>query len=222
MARIGLFGGTFNPIHNGHLRAALEVKEGFPLDRCVLIPAALPPHKASAHIVKASDRLEMIRLALENQAGLDISDIELKRSGPSYTIDTVAHFSSQSLEKTEPYLIIGFDAFMELDTWKSYQQLLQAVPFIVLTRPTVGPNGWVAQKRLIQRFLEANISTDYKWDDQKRCFFHGVWQSIFFHAVTALDISSSHIRQMLRNGYSIRFLVPDKVIEHIRKKGLYR
>ncbi len=112
--RFGLFGGTFNPIHLGHLRAALEVKEGFELEEIFLIPAALPPHKIPGEVVDAGDRLHMLNLALEDTAGLSVSDVELKRSGPSYSIDTVNHFKSALPEKSEIYLVMGLDAFLEI------------------------------------------------------------------------------------------------------------
>ena len=90
--KIGLFGGTFNPIHFGHLRAALEVREGCGLDRVLLIPAAVPPHKESGALAAAADRLRMIELAVEGEPGITVSDVETRRGGPSYTVDTVRHF----------------------------------------------------------------------------------------------------------------------------------
>ena len=122
--RFGLFGGTYNPVHIGHLRAALEVKEGFSLDEVFLIPAALPPHKMPGEVADADDRLHMLSLALEDAPGLTISDVELKRSGPSYTIDTVQHFKRNAPDQFQIYLIMGMDAFLEIDTWKSYDELL--------------------------------------------------------------------------------------------------
>jgi nicotinate-nucleotide adenylyltransferase len=94
--RIGLFGGTFDPIHFGHLRAALEVKEGFDLDQIVLIPAAVPPHKTDRQVTDAADRLRMAEMAVKGNSVFTVSDIELKRSGPSYSIDTIDHFKKSS------------------------------------------------------------------------------------------------------------------------------
>ncbi|HEX5679502.1 MAG TPA: nicotinate-nucleotide adenylyltransferase, partial [Desulfobacterales bacterium] len=107
--RVGLFGGTFNPIHFGHLRAALEVKEGFGLTQIFLIPAAIPPHKAREGVAPAADRLRMIGLAVDGEPGLTPSDVEIRRSGPSDTIDTVRHFQREFAGAAEIFLIMGLD-----------------------------------------------------------------------------------------------------------------
>ncbi len=133
--RFGLFGGTFNPVHLGHLRAALEVKEGFELEKIFLIPAALPPHKIPGEVADGGDRLHILNLALEDTPGLSVSDVELTRSGPSYTIDTVHHFKRTLPEKSQIYLIMGLDAFLEINSWKSYEELLVQIPIIVINRP---------------------------------------------------------------------------------------
>ena len=133
--RIGLFGGTFNPIHRGHLWAASEVIKRFNLDQFFLIPAALPPHKTPGAVANADDRLEMIHLAIADLSGLTVSDVELNRPGPSYTIDTVRHFKNTLANDSRIYLIMGLDAFLEIDTWKSYTELLEQIAFIVMARP---------------------------------------------------------------------------------------
>ncbi|MBU4209797.1 MAG: nicotinate (nicotinamide) nucleotide adenylyltransferase, partial [Proteobacteria bacterium] len=139
MEHIGLFGGTFNPIHVGHLRAIQDVQNRFALDKCYLIPAALPPHKEPGDVVDAKYRLEMIRLAVSEYSdrlnSVIISDVELKRSGPSYTVDTVNHFKSILPYNSRLYFILGIDAFLEIDTWKSYSDLFYLTAFIVMARP---------------------------------------------------------------------------------------
>ena len=114
--RIGLFGGTYNPIHFGHLRAATEVREAFELDRVILIPAAQPPHKRAGNLAPSEDRLKMVRLAVENDPALEISDVEIRRSGPSYTFDTIQHFKEKLAADAQIYLILGLDAVLEIDT----------------------------------------------------------------------------------------------------------
>ncbi len=219
--RYGLFGGTFNPIHLGHLRAALEVKEGFELEEIFLIPAALPPHKIPGEVVDAGDRLHMLNLALEDTAGLSVSDVELKRSGPSYSIDTVNHFKSALPEKSEIYLVMGLDAFLEIDSWKSYEELLVQVPIIVINRPKTDSRlrrvGWED----MHDHLRSSISGDYKFSEEPSCYSAGGKQSIYTFEVTALDISSTGIRSLINEGRSIGYLVPRKAAEFITSRGLY-
>jgi nicotinate-nucleotide adenylyltransferase len=220
--RFGLFGGTFNPVHLGHLRAALEVKEGFELEEIILIPAALPPHKLPLELVDAADRLHMLNLALKDAAsGLSVSDVELKRSGPSYTIDTVKHFKSALPEKSQIYLVIGLDAFLEIDSWKSYEALLELVPIIVMNRPTtdgrLNSGGW----ELMDDYLKSGISGDYKFSELHSSYRAGGRKPIYIFEVTALDISSTRIRSLIKEGRSIKYLVPPKAAEFINSRGLY-
>jgi nicotinate-nucleotide adenylyltransferase len=192
--RIGLFGGTFNPVHIGHLRAALEVKEGFDLDQVILIPAALPPHKMPGDVADAADRLHMLNQALEDSPGLTISDVELKRSGPSYTIDTVQHFKHTLPDQSRIYLIMGMDAFLEIDTWKSYDELLLQIPFIIINRPKSGSAvsdfGW----KFMENFLASKISADYVFSESQSCYRAPNKQPIYVFEVTSLDISSTRVR----------------------------
>ena len=218
--RIGLFGGTFNPVHIGHLRAAVEVKEGFELDEIFIIPAALPPHKMPGEVAEAADRLHMLDLALEDTSGLSVSDVELKRSGPSFTIDTVHHFINTLPVESRIYLIMGLDAFLEIDSWKSFEELLALIPFIVLNRPTVGDQsgfGW----RVMEDFLKTNLSAEYEFLESQACYQRAEKQPIFVYEVTALDISSTIIRKLIKKGLSIDYLVPQNVVEYIKSKGLY-
>ena len=219
--RFGLFGGTFNPIHLGHLRAALEVKEGFELEKIFLIPAALPPHKISSEVVDAGDRLHMLNLAIEDTDGLSVSDVELKRSGPSYTIDTVNHFKRALPEESEIYLIIGLDAFLEINSWKSYEALLVQVPIIVINRPKTGNYissvGW----ERLDDFLKTSISGGYNFSKFKSSYLADGKQPIHIFEVTVLDISSTRIRSLIKEGRSIRYLAPRKAAKFINSRGLY-
>jgi nicotinate-nucleotide adenylyltransferase len=219
--RIGLFGGTFNPIHFGHLRSALEVKEGFALDEVFLIPAALPPHKLSGEVAAAADRLHMIGLALEDSPGLKLSDIELKRSGPSYTIDTVQYFKQTLPADSRIFLIMGLDAFLEIDTWKAYKELLQEVSFIVVNRPRAGIHADGFRWKALQDYLQARISAEYAFDGSRRGFLAPGNPPIHVFEVTALDISSTGLRRLIKNGRAIEYLVPRKVAEYIKIKGIY-
>lgn len=219
--RIGLFGGTFNPVHIGHLRAALEVKEGFELDEVILIPAALPPHKIPGEVAEAADRLQMLNLALEESPHFKLSDVELKRAGPSYTIDTVEHFKQTLPDQSRIYLIMGMDAFLEIDTWKSYDELLVQIPLIVINRPKPGcafnDCGWES----MENYLKSKISKDFVFSESQNCYCAKNKQPIYVFTVTGLDISSTRVRDLIGAGRSIRYLVPQKVAEFINSKGLY-
>jgi len=222
LERIGLFGGTFNPIHLGHLRSALEIKEGFDLDKMFFIPAALPPHKQSEGVENATDRLEMIRLGIAHSSDLGVSDIELKRSGPSYTIDTIHHFRSISSDDTELFFVVGSDAFLELNTWKSYKELLQLIPFIVMVRPDSECNDINIKIEHLKDFLTSKVSRDFAYIAADTCYAHPNMPSVYIQNVTPLGISSTKIRESIHSGRSIQFLVPKAVEEYIKTKGLYK
>jgi nicotinate-nucleotide adenylyltransferase len=218
---IGLFGGTFNPIHLGHLRAAQEVKDGFGLAKVYFIPSAIPPHKGFSGLAKAQDRYQMLAEAIYDNPGFVASDVEIKREGRSYTIDTVLHFLS-ILEKDTPcYLIVGSDAFLEIDTWKSYRELFDLIPFIVMKRPSEisGPGDFY---NTLAQFITSNITGGYELSKDASCFQHAVKKPVCFYDVTPMDISSTRIRDRVRQGLSVKYLVPDVVDKYIQTKGLYQ
>jgi nicotinate-nucleotide adenylyltransferase len=219
---IGLYGGTFNPIHFGHLRTAWEVREAFGLTSVVFIPAAIPPHKRSGRIEDARNRLKMIQLALEDCQGFQVSDVELQRSGPSYTIDTVKHFKSTLPGDFEFYFIIGSDAFLEINTWKSFRELLTLIPFIVMARPRPASRAEDGRLGVLQDFLWSKISRDFVFQPESQCYHHAEMMPVYVQNVTPLDISSTKIREMIREGRSARFLIPDSVEKYIHNKGLYQ
>jgi nicotinate-nucleotide adenylyltransferase len=220
--RIGLFGGTFNPIHRGHLRAASEVIKRFNLDQIFLIPAALPPHKTPGLVASAADRLEMINLAIADLCGLTVSDVELKRPGPSYTIDTIHHFKCTVVLDARIYLIMGLDAFLEIHTWKSHRGLLEQIAFIVMARPgkdhSDARQGW----RIMENYLKSTLSADYQFDAARACYTSAGQQPIYIVDIDALDISSTEIREKVKRKQRIENLVTPEVADYIRLKGLYR
>lgn len=224
--RIGLFGGTFNPVHLGHLRAALEVEETFHLDRVVLIPALIPPHKSGSYqhgndIAAAEDRIHMLRLAVEGHLAFDVSDIEFARTGPSYTVDTVHYFCSRMPSDARLFFVLGEDAFFELDTWKSYHELLLSISLIVMARPGSGTGDFADRRNQVGKYLKSAVSSGYSHSTVHDRFVHSSLQPIYFVSFPALDISATRIRKLARQGRSIQYLVPDKVERHIKKKGLY-
>lgn len=220
MRKIGIFGGTFNPVHLGHLRAAIEVRQGFGLDAVYLVPSADPPHKSSENLAPAAERFAMVRQAIEEHPGLRASDIELKRSGPSFTIDTICAFRKNLPKSVWLYLIMGIDAFRDIATWKSYQDLLHLAPVIVIDRPGIEP--LVSEGRMaIEEMINSPELDGYECSQDNACYLHCEKQPIFVFNVTPLDISSTRIRELVGKGEPIDFLVPDSVKQHITDKGLY-
>lgn len=220
--RIGLFGGTFDPVHRGHLEVALDVYTGLSLEKVVFVPAALPPHKMPVRIADAEDRMTMLQLALAAYPQFRSSDVELQRSGPSYTIDTVHHFRSRYQGRAEVLLMIGLDAFLEIDTWKSYKELFASVQMVVMSRPKDDRLQIDGYHQQIEAYLKSTISTDYLYLPENRIFKHHVYQPIIPFTVTPLAISATQIRHHIAADRSIQDLVPETVAAYIKKRGLYR
>ncbi len=222
LSKIGILGGTFDPIHLGHLRAAVEIQEGFGLDAVYLIPAAIPPHKQRSDIAAPEDRLEMVRRATEDIPVLRASDIEVKRQGPSYTIDTICAFREKLPPAVWVYLILGIDAFLEIRTWKAYEDLLHIVPSIVIDRPA--PEGHVrtSLENAIETLMRSGTLAGYECSMDTPCYEHCEKQPIFTFNVTPMEISSSRIRELIRQGRRIDYLVPPRVQAYIEARGLYR
>lgn len=222
MNNIGLYGGTFNPIHYGHLRTAWEVKEAFNLASVVFIPAAIPPHKNPGQIENTHDRMEMIRLAVENRRGFELSDVELQRAGLSFTVDTVKYFQTIGAGKAKYYFIIGSDAFLEINTWKSFRELLSLISFIVMMRPDPDLKDSEGPFLMLHDFLCRKISKDFVFQSDQACYHHPDLMPVYVQKVTPLSISSTKIREMIREGRSAGFLIPDAVENYIHTKGLYQ
>lgn len=204
---IGIFGGTFDPVHYGHLRSALEVKELFGLDEVRLIPSFQPPHR-DLPSVTATMRLHMLQLAITNQAGLIVDTRELDRAGPSYMVDTLKSLHEDF--PTQPLLLfIGSDAFEKLTSWHCWQQLFEYAHIVVLTRP-----GYATEA--LDSFFYQRLANDKVELSQTPAGL------VFFQPVTQLDISATAIRQMIALKQSPRFLLPESVIEYINQNQLYQ
>jgi nicotinate-nucleotide adenylyltransferase len=219
--RIGLFGGTFNPIHNGHLWAALEVKKSFNLDQIYLIPAAVPPHKTPGMVANADDRLQMINLAIAGRSGITVADVELRRPGPSFTIDTVWHFKHKLKKGSRIFLMMGLDSFLEIHTWKSYKELLEQIAFIVIARPTEAYPDAQQSRKILEDYFKSRLSADYELSAGGDSCLAKRKQPIHFCDIKALDISSTVIREKVKGKQAIENWVPPQVAEYIQLKGLY-
>lgn len=204
---IGIFGGTFDPVHYGHCRSALEIKELFALDEVRLIPAFHPPHRDQPQATAAM-RLQMLRLAVNHQPGLVVDTRELERAGPSFMVYTLKSlhedFPSQTL-----LLFIGSDAFEHLTHWHCWRQLFDYAHVVVMTRP-----GYALQP--LDDFFAVRLAQDKTELSQTPAGL------IYFQPVTQLDISATAIRNMIAINQSPGFLLPEAVIEYIHKNQLYK
>jgi len=212
---VGLFGGTFDPIHYGHLRAAEEVREGLGLSRVIFIPAALPPHKTRGAVASSAHRMAMVRLAAEPNPDFHVSEAEIRRTGKSYSIETIQYFQLTFRPETSLYFIMGMDAFLEIATWKSVDRLFSLCHFVVMTRP-----GYVL--RTLEEIVPLEIARQFCYDSASKCWNHESGYSIIPFEITHLDISATRIRDNIEKGRSVRFLVPEKVSDYIEKHGFYR
>jgi nicotinate-nucleotide adenylyltransferase len=214
--RIGLLGGTFNPIHLGHLRAAEEVQEKFSFDTILFIPSYIPPHKLTTEMAAPEDRLAMVKLAVRTRPRFAASSIEIEARQTSYSIITL-----DKAKKAYPgawlFFIVGVDAFLEIETWKSYREVLEQCPFIVVSRPGYGLDQ--AGEALPEEYGDKILDARGRGRVDQR-LIHG--HQIFLVEIRALDVSSTEIRRRIRRGQSIKGLVPEAVEEYIRNKKLYQ
>jgi nicotinate-nucleotide adenylyltransferase len=212
--KIGLFGGTFDPIHWGHLRSAEEVSETFDLDRVYFIPAALPPHKRGQTTTPARDRLQMVRLAVAKNPKFTVSTVEISRAGVSYSIDTIREFAA-TLEKHDSlYFIIGLDAFREIGTWKDFAEIFSLCNFIVTSRPG-------SKEKDPLKGTGVAVKKLFCYDFQGKNYRHISGTRVYFDELTDIAISASEIRALVREGKSIRYLVPAEVEKYIKRHALY-
>ncbi len=213
--KIGLFGGTFDPIHWGHLRSAEEVREAFSLDRLLFIPSSQPPHKRGQTGALARDRYEVVRLAIVKNSGFALSNVETSRPGRSYSIDTIRYFAQTKSRKDSLYLILGLDAFREIGSWKEFKEIFPLCHLIVTSRP--GRNNSMSMSR-----MPVAVRRLFCYDSDRKIYRHQNGNFLYFFRVTDIAISASEIRERLRKGSSVRYLVPLKVETYIKKRGMYR
>jgi nicotinate-nucleotide adenylyltransferase len=212
--KVGILGGTFNPIHLGHLRSAEEIRETFTLDRIYFVPSAQPPHKSSQGLVPASHRLKMVELAVADNPHFFPSARELERPGPSYSIDTIRHFRTD-LPSASLFFILGFDAFREIHTWKDYGLIPGLSNVIVTSRPGMPTPP-------IDQFLPVALQTMLWYDPAIKMYRHTSGYRLAFHEIQGLNISASQVRQLALQGKSLRYLVPTAVNAYISEHALYQ
>jgi len=215
-SEVGVFGGTFNPIHLGHLRAAEEVREALGLARVVFVPSADPPLKRGGPDVMAParQRFAWVELAIQGNPAFSVDGLELERPGPSYTVDTLRIFAER-LAPARPVFIVGCDAFAELASWREPKALLELAHFAVLTRPPAGSGSladWIPPELAADLVLAPG-------GQEARHRNAGTWLRRV--PIAALDVSSTDVRHRLREGRSVRYLLPNPVLDEVVRSGWY-
>jgi nicotinate-nucleotide adenylyltransferase len=214
-ARIGILGGTLDPIHLGHIEAALAAREALRLDRVLIVPAHVPPHRSQPS-TSPFHRFAMAALAVAGIDGLCVSDVELLASGPSYTADTLHHVATEhGLERSQIFFITGADAFAEIETWKRYPDVLDLANFVVVSRPgmsLVDLRGRLPHLRPRMRLPLGRAHSGITSHEQT---------SIFLVDAPTPDVSSTEIRRLIGRGEPVMGMIPPNVEQHILQHGLY-
>ena len=208
--RIGMLGGTFDPVHIGHLRSALEVAESYALDKLLLVPSARPPHRDTPQ-VSAQQRLEMVQLAVADVEMLSVDDRELRRDKPSWSIDTLLSLRAELDEQDQLLLILGWDAFCGLPNWHRWSELLDYCHILVLQRPDADIEAPQVLRDLVAAKSVSGPQT-----------LHGPSGQIAFVWQTPLAVSATQIRHLLATQRCVRYLVPDTVFQYIYTHQLYQ
>jgi len=212
--RLGILGGTFDPIHLGHLRTAEEIGQGLDLEKVYLIPSASPPHRTREPFASFKHRLDMARMAVRDSSLLEALDVENRRPGLSYSIETLKELHKFFSPRPVLFFILGTDAFFEIKTWKDSRHLFDYAHFVIIQRAGFQPENLGT--------LLQNLGVEVGKTDRANVFTAPSGNKIMLMETTLMDISSTRIRKMVIEGESIRFLVPGSVADHITKNTLYK
>jgi len=211
--RLGILGGTFDPIHLGHLRVAEEISEKLHLEKLFLIPSAVPPHKGTKPVTPFEHRFAMTQLAAQESPKFEALDLEGHRQGFSYSVETLRELHQTFGPDPVLYFIIGMDAFLEIKTWKEYERLFDYAHFVVITRPG-------SPSRELEPFL-LSLDIGFTRSDEEGIFLHPSGNKVLCEETTHMDVSSTQIRERVLEKKSIRFLVLESVRSYIIEKELY-
>jgi nicotinate-nucleotide adenylyltransferase len=215
--KIGIYGGAFNPVHFGHLKTAEDVLNKLSLDKVIFIPAGNPPFR-KPELAAAEDRFEMVKAAVEDRPEFEVSDIELRTGGKSYTIDTIEKLSR---DDTELFLIIGVDAFKDMQVWKDPQKIFAMSNVVIISRPGYSFAGLSSSPYLkdvpegVLQELDAGARDIFSFSCSKK-------EAVILCRVVAVDISSSHLREVLKRGEETGHLLPESVKSYIILHNLYK
>jgi nicotinate-nucleotide adenylyltransferase len=213
---VGIFGGTFDPIHYGHLRLAEEIVEGAKLAEVRFTPSGTPPHRARPG-ASAADRVAMARLAVAGNDRFSVDDRETRRVGPGYTFDTLTELRSELGVSRPLALLLGADAFLELATWHRWRALFDLAHIVVAYRPGFPIDTWQAR-------MPEPLAHEYaaRHMHQPLAVHLAPAGGVAAVSMTGLDISATFVRNAVAAGASARYLLPDSVLDYIRSRGLYR
>ncbi len=216
--RIAVFGGTFNPIHYGHLRTAEEIQEMFAFDRLIFIPAGNPPFKKSD--IAAHHRYKMTKLSVKGSKFIEVSDIEFSTVKPSYSVDTISRLKDKCKDG-EFFFIIGIDAFGDLPKWNQPVRLTELTNFVIISRP-----GFCFEEIVFSPYLSNVNKEDLRAFDRGKKTRLSLkltsGRKAFLCKVSGFDISASHIRELIKKGKSIKYLLPESVESYIISHRLYK
>jgi len=208
---VAVFGGTFDPVHFGHLRSAIEVREALQVETLKLVPAFIPPHR-KAPTATAEQRLAMLRLATSDSAYIEVDDREINRGGKSFTVDTLASIREEIGSSKPLSLIVGADAYVLLDEWVKWQTLTDFAHLVILERP--GHSVGQISERLESWSRDKHVA-------EPRCLGSQPAGLICQMRLTPLEISATMIRNLISRGESVEYLMPNAVIEYIQQHDLY-
>lgn len=217
--RLGLLGGSFNPVHNGHLSIARQTRDALGLDRILFIPTSHPPHKDNSSLAPAPDRCEMVRLAITSDQTLAFSDVEISRLGKSYSIDTVRLLQQEYGAQTQLFFLIGLDAFLDFPSWRDPQALLKLCQFVVLSRPGLSFRS-LSTVRLLPPIPYPSLA-DLDAGRISRIDAPLGKQGLICLKLPPCPISASDIRARIRQGLPVANLLPPSVESYILQHHLY-
>lgn len=212
--RLGILGGSFDPIHVGHLRSAEEVRETLGLDLVYFVPTHEPPHKPQRQLASGRDRLAMAERAIADNPAFRVSAIEIERGGISYSVDTLAAFAARESDATL-FFVLGIDAFREMQTWKDVARVFELASVVVTSRPPHAVEPSIEH-------LPVAARKAFCYDPDTLSFRHRTGTTLQFLPITGIDVSATDIRERARRGSSIRYLVPPSVERYVRQHRLYR
>ncbi len=219
--RLGLLGGSFNPIHRCHLSIAHSAQQLLQLDRILFIPTGDPPHKQLGALATAQHRYRMVELAIQDMPGFALTDMEIRRPGKSYSIDTVRAIQQEYGPESTLFFIIGLDAFLDLPSWKDAETLLRSCRFVVFSRPSVSFRA-VASIPLFHSIREETLIALDAAQQERADVVLAQGRTLTFLRLPPCDVSASEIRRRVQEGQPLVNLLPPPVESYILREGLYR